>query len=73
MLQLQINQGAEIKMALSEAIDNGGRRLGFERRQFLYSFHIPERRSGFDRRSRVDRRTEPLYHKGDIERRRIFQ
>ena len=36
--------------------DNGGRRLGVERRQFSYDFHIPERRSGEDRRSGKDRR-----------------
>ena len=36
--------------------DNGGRRLVIERRQFLYSGHIPERRSGKDRRSGLDRR-----------------
>jgi len=36
--------------------DNGGRRLGIERRQFLYNEHIPERRSGKDRRSGFDRR-----------------
>ena len=36
--------------------DNGGRRLENERRQFLYSGHIPERRSEKDRRS-IDRRS----------------
>ena len=30
--------------------DNGGRRSGIERRRFSYFFHIPERRSGIDRR-----------------------
>lgn len=38
--------------------DNGGRRLGIDRRQFLYNGHIPERRSEKDRRSRLDRRLE---------------
>jgi hypothetical protein len=37
--------------------DNGGRRTGIERRYFNYSAHIPERRSGEDRRSRNDRRS----------------
>jgi hypothetical protein len=37
-------------------IDNGGRRLGIERRQFDYSFHIPERRVGLDRRVLPERR-----------------
>jgi hypothetical protein len=30
--------------------DNGGKRSGIERRRFSYSDHIPERRSGEDRR-----------------------
>ena len=37
--------------------DNGGRRLENERRQFLYSGHIPERRSEKDRRSIIERRS----------------
>lgn len=36
--------------------DNGGRRLGLERREFSYDIHLPERRSDTIRRSRVDRR-----------------
>jgi len=36
--------------------DNGGRRSGGERRQFSYLVHIPECRSGKDRRSGIDRR-----------------
>lgn len=36
--------------------DNGGRRFRIERRQFSYNGHIPERRSGEDRRSGLDRR-----------------
>ena len=36
--------------------DNGGRRSGIERRIFSYDFHIPERRSGNERRSELDRR-----------------
>ena len=39
--------------------DNGGRRLGIDRRQFSYTAHIPERRSGKERRSGFDRRLEP--------------
>jgi hypothetical protein len=30
---------------------NGDKRLGIERRRFSYDVHIPERRSGQDRRS----------------------
>ncbi|MBN1830960.1 MAG: hypothetical protein JW896_02515 [Deltaproteobacteria bacterium] len=36
--------------------DNGGRRLGLERREFSYDIHLPERRSDTIRRSRIDRR-----------------
>jgi len=38
--------------------DNGGRRLEIDRRQFSYDYHVPERRSGKDRRSGFDRRLE---------------
>ena len=37
-------------------IDRGGRRLGFERRQFAYSHYYPERRVGLDRRNSAERR-----------------
>ena len=39
--------------------DNGGRRSGIESRQYSYNGHIPERRSGKDRRSGLDRRLKP--------------
>ena len=47
---------AEIKLL----IDNGGRRLGGDRR-VVYAYHgyLPERRSGTDRRSGEDRRKQP--------------
>ena len=38
--------------------DNDGRRSRIDRRQFTYDFHIPERRSGKDRRRGLDRRLE---------------
>ncbi|MBU4316290.1 MAG: hypothetical protein KKF30_03335 [Proteobacteria bacterium] len=38
--------------------DNGGRRIGIDRRQFSYFTHIPERRTGEDRRTCEDRRTD---------------
>jgi hypothetical protein len=41
---------------ISDIMDNGGRRLGFERRQFSYDGYIPERRSRPDRRREIDRR-----------------
>lgn len=37
-------------------MDNGGRRLGIERRQFSYCRHLPERREAKDRRNSLDRR-----------------
>lgn len=40
-------------------LDNGGRRLGVDRRQFSYTLHIPEHRSGKERRSGLDRRLKP--------------
>lgn len=38
--------------------DNGGRRLGIDRRRFSYASHIPERRLGRERRSSEDRRSD---------------
>jgi len=37
-------------------IDKGGRRFGGDRRNYSYALHIPERRSGSERRAIVDRR-----------------
>jgi len=39
-------------------IDNGGRRLGIERREFTYSQYYPERRAGMERRCIPERRLE---------------
>lgn len=36
--------------------DNAGRRIGVDRRQFSYTIHIPEGRSGKERRNGLDRR-----------------
>jgi len=41
--------------------DNGGRRLGDDRRFYSYNGHIPERRSGEERRSGLDRRKNPRF------------
>lgn len=41
--------------------DNGGRRKNNDRRQFSYTCHIPERRSGSDRREGEDRRKDNRY------------
>ncbi len=43
--------------------DNGGRRSGIDRREFSYTTHIPERRSGKERRSGFDRRLKPRMSK----------
>ncbi len=43
------------------SIDNGGRRSGGDRRKYSYTLHVPERRSGDDRRSVKDRRMTPRY------------
>jgi hypothetical protein len=46
--------------------DNGGRRSGIERRRLSYSAHIPERRSGLDRRiGGKDRRRRKDLQGGD--------
>ena len=37
-------------------IDNGGRRLGIDRRQYSYTDHIPNDRLNEDRRRGIDRR-----------------
>ena len=40
-------------------LDNRGWRSGFDRREFTYTSHVPERRSGNERRSGLDRRLQP--------------
>lgn len=61
------NMGRERKRRLEKArvevspfflSDRGGRRLGIDRRRFSYTQHIPERRSGGNRRNIRDRRGE---------------
>jgi len=44
-------------------LDNGGRRSGFDRREFSYTAYIPEQRSGKERRSGLDRRLKPRMSK----------
>lgn len=53
-------------------VDNGGTRLGVDRRIFEYSEHIPERRSGRDRRKGFDRR-DSIVLRRDFERRNVFK
>ncbi len=38
------------------SLDNEGRRSGADRRVFTYTDYFPERRSGYDRRTGIDRR-----------------
>ena len=52
--------------------DNGGNRIGIDRRQFEYTVFIPERRSGIDRRKGFDRRNSIVLRK-ESERRNIFK
>jgi hypothetical protein len=51
---------------------NGNRRAGTERRQFLFAVHIPERRSGMERRNRFDRMHEFLLYRHDLERSKTY-
>ncbi len=39
--------------------DNGGRRSAINRRTKMFAFHIPEMRTGIDRRKGRDRRKAP--------------
>lgn len=41
--------------------DNGGRRSGKDRRVFSYAGYLPERRTGNERRSGLDRRKTIRY------------
>jgi len=50
--------------------DNGESRIGLERRQFSYTAHIPERRSGRDRRKSLERRNA-IHRMRRPDRRRI--
>jgi len=62
-------------MKIAMLIDKGGRRSGIERRVFSYAVHLPDQRSGKNRRrdndhrSGVDRRS-PKRSNGD--RRKTF-
>jgi len=47
----------EARSAKKMLSDNGGTRSGIERRHYTLYIHIPERRSGQDRRCGRDRRT----------------
>jgi hypothetical protein len=62
----------------SETRDNGGRRWGIERREFSYTFYVPERRRGSERRNVSDRRNgfsqmDGLYGRRSTDRRWDFR
>ena len=61
------NMKMEFKLA-----DNGGTRIGIERRKFHYTAYIPEKRSGMDRRKRFDRRSL-MARRRESERRMVFK
>lgn len=48
--------GTNKQRVLTFIPQNGDKRSGIERRRFSYHAHIPERRSGQDRRSEGERR-----------------
>jgi hypothetical protein len=60
----------EKRSGIKNLKDKGGTRSGYERRHYTAIIHIPERRSGRDRRSAVDRRKNPVEgHAHSTERR----
>ena len=61
------NMKMELKIA-----DNGGNRIGIDRRKFHYTTHAPEKRSGIDRRKGFDRRNL-MARKRQSERRMVFK
>ena len=56
---------SKIKIDKAFLSDNGGRRMGIDRRNFRYDFHIPERRSGREQRIVQDRRVIPRHQPKD--------
>jgi len=58
-LGYEISDTDKIFVSESPIKDNGGRRLGVDRRQFKYCKYIPEQRSDKDRRNELDRRKKP--------------
>ena len=57
--------------AIAALIDNGGRRAGFDRRQFSYTDHIPDRRGTRDRRTGIDRRDLGVEQRNQTDRRHV--
>jgi hypothetical protein len=55
--QTQQRRGIHSPVGGSQVWAPDTRHIGFDRRQFGYTVHIPERRCGLDRRSGFDRRS----------------
>ena len=51
---------------------NADKRSGSERREFLYAVHIPERRSGKERRNKFDKKYEFFLDEYCIENNKTF-
>ena len=46
---------------------NGDRRKGADRRRYSFGVHIPERRSGSERRNRFAEKYESIFSRYDVE------
>ena len=57
---------------MKSMVDNCGRRLGIDRRRFSYFVHIPERRSGKERRKGFDRRRDKSFKIVNCNERRTY-
>ena len=57
----ELGSAMDEKQQTAKSTDNGGRRSGGDRRKYSYTLHVPERRSGNDRRIVKDRRMSPRY------------
>ena len=64
--------GNDMNKQRQDVIDNGGRRLGIDRRQVDLPFDGPDQRSGVERRKSTDRRKVWSLSEGAEERRETF-
>jgi len=55
-----------------KAASNVDRRAGKDRRQFLFTVHIPERRSGKERRNSFDSKYDSFLYRYDSDRNRTY-
>jgi hypothetical protein len=56
VLQTRVTMRIDKQRVQTSVPQNGDKRSGIERRRFSYHVHIPERRSGQDRRGEGERR-----------------